>query len=99
VRKSMIIGCLFLTAVGSGDTRAGESRAEIRADLILEKFDVATGGDLLQIPVRIGEYDHRFVVDTGALDFRTHALSSLRLSLHCSARWSRWSFLPWFSRS
>jgi hypothetical protein len=34
--------------------------------LILEKFDVATGANLLQIPVRIREDDHRFVVDTGA---------------------------------
>jgi gag-polyprotein putative aspartyl protease len=67
MRNSMIIGCLFLTATTAlCDSWAGESRPEIRADLILEKFDVATGGNLLQIPVRIGEFDHHFVVDTGA---------------------------------
>jgi Aspartyl protease len=67
MRKSMIIGCLLLIApTAECDSWAGESRTEIRADLILEKFDVATGGNLLQIPVRIGENDRRFIVDTGA---------------------------------
>ena len=59
MRRSMIIGCLLLIAsTAVCGSWAGESRAEIRADLILEKFDVATGGHLLRIPVRI-EFTHR----------------------------------------
>ena len=56
-----------------GITRAGEPRPEIPARLVLERFDVARGGDCLLVPVRIAGKDRRFVVDTGSsltvLDF------------------------------
>ncbi|HWE35471.1 MAG TPA: retropepsin-like aspartic protease, partial [Isosphaeraceae bacterium] len=44
---------------------AEEPRTEIPRELVLERFRVAKGGDLLLVPVRFAGRDRLFVVDTG----------------------------------
>ena len=61
--KAIVLVAAINSAAGG---RAGEPRPEIPADLVLQEFVVVKGrGDLL-VPVRIGEMDHFFVIDTGA---------------------------------
>ena len=61
--KAIVLVAAITSAAGG---RAGEPRPEIPAYRVLQEFVVVKGrGDLL-VPVRIGEMDHFFVIDTGA---------------------------------
>jgi hypothetical protein len=61
----------LLTAVtGSARAQAKEPLAPIPADLVLERFTIATDGDAIIVPVHFNGEDHPFVVDTGS----THTL-------------------------
>lgn len=55
----------FLTITLSADVGADEPPVKIPATLVLQRFKVAKGGDILLIPIRVEGKDRMFVVDTG----------------------------------
>jgi hypothetical protein len=68
VVKHIINAALLIAAdTTPGGDWAGEPRPEIPPELVLERFNVAKGGDCLLVPVRIGGKDRQFVVDTNTL--------------------------------
>jgi hypothetical protein len=60
---------MFLLLAGlayATETRAADPRGGGLPDLVLQRFAVARGGDILLIPVRLAGKDRLFVVDTGS---------------------------------
>jgi len=56
---------LFITLASVAGARAAEPREGVPFDLVLQRFAVAKGGDVLLIPVRFSGKDRLFMVDTG----------------------------------
>ena len=62
VKQHILVGLLAI----SGSVRGDDQKAEIRTDLVLERFAVSSKGDALVVPVRVAEKTYDFIVDTGA---------------------------------
>jgi len=62
VKQHILVGLLAI----SGSVRGDDQKAEIRTDLVLERFAISSKGDALVVPVRVAEKTYDFIVDTGA---------------------------------
>ncbi len=67
MRHAWMTAILLLVTLGSANsTRAQEPALKIPPELILERFQVNTGGDALLVPVKIAGKERLFLVDTGS---------------------------------
>jgi hypothetical protein len=65
MRLRRTVLALVLSTVAAAAQADDAPDAHIPPELVVQRFRVATGGDALLVPVRVGGKDRLFLVDTG----------------------------------